>query len=46
MGRLRRDDSLAADSLLGGFIPKLGTNVGCHLLHGGPELVTILALIT
>jgi hypothetical protein len=45
VGGLTCDDLLAAYPLLGGFVTKLGPDVGGHLLHTGSQHVSILALV-
>ena len=45
VGGLSWDDLLAAYPLLGGFVTKLGADVGGHLLHASSQHVSILALV-
>jgi hypothetical protein len=45
VGGFWQDDFLVADPLLSRIIPKLGPNVGGHLLDGGPHHISIFAFI-
>ena len=46
VGRLWHDGLLVADPLLGSIIPKLGPNVGSHLVNGSPHYIPIFALVS